>query len=363
MRSYESYSRGHTFPFPSIDSSFILFSVLWFFFFSFILFILTVQVYRFAEIFLKKNEYKCILFVAGIDIIAAFILIQLYSVVGDLIEFNTHSATAYVYESGIVITPDYNAHPFITPPIPPPFVEEGVFSAVRRPVFTEHLFVLVTIFLLVVLLRIIDSRQQIAIQFEKLKMENLQSSYNALMGQVNPHFFFNSLNGLNSLIRSGEQEKTLTYLDELSNVFRYVLQSNKKELVTLAEELEFVKAYTYLLSVRYEGKIFFSIQVDTFYLHWYLPILSILPLVENAVKHNVISKQYPLRIDIYTTKDDQLMISNQIRPKIDDNERSGIGLKNLWGRYRMLTSKDIHISQRKDYFKVSLPLLKKNAHS
>jgi len=183
------------------------------------------------------------------------------------------------------------------------------------------------------------------------------------MGQVNPHFFFNSLNGLNALIRSGEQDKTLTYLDELSNVFRYILQSNRKELVSLAEELEFVKAYTYLLSVRYEGKLFFSIQVDPLYLHWHLPILSILPLIENAVKHNVISKQYPLQIDIYTTKEDQLMISNQIRPKVDENERSGIGLKNLWGRYRMLTGKDINISQRKEYFKVSLPLLKKSIHS
>ena len=82
------------------------------------------------------------------------------------------------------------------------------------------------------------------------------------MGQINPHFFFNSLNGLNALIQSGEKQQTLAYLDELSNVFRYILQSNKKELVTLAEELQFVKAYTYLLSVRYEGKLFFSIQAD-----------------------------------------------------------------------------------------------------
>ena len=98
------------------------------------------------------------------------------------------------------------------------------------------------------------------LEYEQLKTEKLQNSYNALMGQINPHFFFNSLNGLNALIQSGEKQQTLAYLDELSNVFRYILQSNKKELVTLAEELQFVKAYTYLLSVRYEGKLFFSIQ-------------------------------------------------------------------------------------------------------
>ncbi|MDH6306916.1 LytS/YehU family sensor histidine kinase [Parabacteroides sp. PF5-5] len=84
-----------------------------------------------------------------------------------------------------------------------------------------------------------------------------------------------------------------------------------------------------------------------------------MPLIENAVKHNVISKQYPLRVDIYTTNEDQLVVSNHIQPKNEENNSSGIGLKNLWGRYRMLTGKDIHISDRKEYFKVSLPLLNK----
>jgi len=115
--------------------------------------------------------------------------------------------------------------------------------------------------------------------------------------------------------------------------------------------------------VRYEGKLFFSIQADTPYLLWYLPILSVLPLIENAVKHNVISKQYPLQIDIYTTHEDKLIISNKIHPKSEDSKGSGIGLKNLWGRYRMLTGKDIQISNRKEYFKVTLPLLNKPIHS
>jgi len=138
--------------------------------------------------------------------------------------------------------------PFFKPMQPHPF---------PRPLVTEHLFVWITIILLVLLMRMLYSRQQMLLEFEQLKTEKLQTSYNALMGQINPHFFFNSLNGLNSLIRGDEKEKTLAYLDELSNVFRYILQSNKKELVTLGEELQFVKAYIYLLSVRYEGKLFF----------------------------------------------------------------------------------------------------------
>lgn len=195
------------------------------------------------------------------------------------------------------------------------------------------------------------------LEMEQLKTEKIQTSYNALMGQINPHFLFNSLNGLNSLIQNDEKERTLTYLGELSNVFRYILQSNNKETVTLAEELEFVKAYTYLLGVRYEGKLFFSIQADQKLLLWYLPILSILPLIENAVKHNTISKQSPLRIDIYTTADNELIVSNHIQPKIEEDSKGGLGLKNLWGRYRLLTGKDIAISNRNEYFKVTLPLL------
>lgn len=242
-------------------------------------------------------------------------------------------------------------------PVPPnPFTVPNSFM-------TEHLFVFLTVMLSSILIRLLGSKQQMKLEYEQLKTEKLQNSYNALMGQINPHFFFNSLNGLNALIQSGEKQQTLAYLDELSNVFRYILQSNKKELVTLAEELQFVKAYTYLLSVRYEGKLFFSIQADTPYLLWYLPILSVLPLIENAVKHNVISKQYPLQIDIYTTHEDKLIISNKIHPKSEDSKGSGIGLKNLWGRYRMLTGKDIQISNRKEYFKVTLPLLNKPIHS
>ena len=120
-----------------------------------------------------------------------------------------------------------------------------------------------------------------------------------------------------------------------------------------------MKAYTYLLGVRYEGKLFFSIQAEPALLLWSLPILSVLPLIENAVKHNVISKQYPLQIDIYTTGENMLVVSNKVQPKVEEEHSSGIGLKNLWGRYRLLTGKDINISNRKEYFKVSLPLSNK----
>ncbi|MDH6358862.1 sensor histidine kinase YesM [Parabacteroides sp. PF5-9] len=338
------------------EQSFIYFSLIWFFFFTFILFITTIYMLRIGDNLFRRNEYKAGLFAAGVTVVVALLLLQVYPVILSTVTGNSHTRTQTSYPRELSEEEAFIQH-FFNIPEPQAQQIKPVFH--HRPVITEHLFVLITVILIVILIHILDSRQQMALAYEKLKTENLQSSYNALMGQINPHFFFNSLNGLNSLIRSGEKEQTLTYLDELSNVFRYILQSNKKELVSLAEELEFVKAYTYLLSVRYEGKLFFSIQVDSTYLLWYLPMLSVLPLIENAVKHNVISKQYPLQVDIYTTKDQYLIISNKIQPKVEENERSGIGLKNLWGRYKMLTGKDIQMSKQKEYFKVSLPLLNK----
>lgn len=331
MRRYEILSehmpRHEPSPFENYQ---LYFSLFWFFLLAFVLFVLNKQMYKVGEKLFRKKEYKVILFASGVSIVSAFAIFVFHPIVHHLIISNLFQAEGYFPKPG--------------PRMP-------------HPLLTEHIFILLTVLLSALLIRLLNDKQEMALAYEKLKTEKLQNSYNALMGQINPHFFFNSLNGLNSLIRNGEKEQTLTYLDELSNVFRYILQSNKKELVTLAEELQFAKAYTYLLGVRYEGKLFFSIQADPPYLLWYLPILSVLPLIENAVKHNVISKQSALQIDIYTTKDDLLVVSNPIHPKMEDCASNGIGLKNLWGRYRMLTNKDIRISNRKDYFKVSLPLL------
>lgn len=340
--------------------------LIWFFVFSLILFIANRLIYKLGERVFRKKEYKRISLVCVTCLGIAYGMFRLSPILYNTIvtewlgeEDNPHDTRDITIRidrehmaTRTIRHPEYRE----IPRPPRPFTQPNSF-------LTEHLFVFLTVMLSALLIRLLSSKQQMKLEYEQLKTEKLQNSYNALMGQINPHFFFNSLNGLNALIQSGEKQQTLAYLDELSNVFRYILQSNKKELVTLAEELQFVKAYTYLLSVRYEGKLFFSIQVATPYFLWYVPILSVLPLIENAVKHNVISKQYPLQIDIYTTAEGCLVISNKIHSKSEDSKGSGIGLKNLWGRYRMLTGKDIQISNRKEYFKVALPLLNKSIHA
>lgn len=316
--------------------------------------------YKLGDKIFRQKEYKAAIFAGGVSVIVGLGLLIVYPTIQNAV-FDV-AGVPVIHETVIVESRSDKIVPGHGRPISRVGMRPDRDITLSRmigfhPQMTEHLFVLLTVLLSVLLIRLISGKQQMMLEYEKLKTEKLQTSYNALMGQINPHFFFNSLNGLNSLIRSGEKEQTLTYLDELSNVFRYILQSNKKEMVTLAEELQFVKAYTYLLGVRYEGKLFFSIQAAPALLLCYLPILSVLPLIENAVKHNVISKQYPLQIDVYTTEDHALVVSNKIHSKVEEEHSSGIGLKNLWGRYRLLTGKDIVISNWKEYFKVSLPLL------
>ena len=343
------------------------FPLLWLFFFSFVLFILCRWIYRLGIRRFHK-EVKTLGLATGICLLVACGLYKAFPFIRKSVMTQIHSDSFCVTEQAVSLSRVWTS---TTPAIEkkdtlantsPDRVHRGVIGAMTvtsnsYPLIIEHIFILLTVLLTMLLLHLFDKKQEMKLEYEKIKVKQLQSSYNALMGQINPHFFFNSLNGLNSLIRAGEQEKTLEYLEGLSNVFRYILQSNHKTLISLDEELQFVKAYTYLLGVRYEHKLFFSIQVEETYLRKKLPILSLLPLIENAVKHNVISKRHPLQIQIYTKSDNWLVILNSIRPKMEELVGHGIGLKNLRERYRMLTGRNIQIANANGCFEVFLPLL------
>ena len=345
----------------------LCFPLLWLFFFSFVLFILCRWIYRLGIRRFHK-EVKTLGLATGICLLVACGLYKAFPFIRKSVMTQIHSDSFCVTEQAVSLSRVWTS---TTPAIEkkdtlantsPDRVHRGVIGAMTvtsnsYPLIIEHIFILLTVLLTMLLLHLFDKKQEMKLEYEKIKVKQLQSSYNALMGQINPHFFFNSLNGLNSLIRAGEQEKTLEYLEGLSNVFRYILQSNHKTLVSLDEELQFVKAYTYLLGVRYEHKLFFSIQVEETYLRKKLPILSLLPLIENAVKHNVISKRHPLQIQIYTKSDNWLVILNSIRPKMEETVGHGIGLKNLRERYRMLTGRNIQIANANGCFEVFLPLL------
>ena len=135
-----------------------------------------------------------------------------------------------------------------------------------------------------------------------------------------------------------------------------MLRSGQGELTTLAEELRFTEAYIYLLTIRYENKLFCDIRIEESYMNWRLPVLSLQPLIENAVKHNSITLTKPFHIEIYTDQD-KLYVSNPLIPKLEPTTGTGIGLKNLASRYELLTSREVEITATDGAFRVGLPLL------
>jgi len=171
---------------------------------------------------------------------------------------------------------------------------------------------------------LISQRQAVVVENERLKNENLTTRYNMLVGQINPHFFFNSLNSLAMLVREKHDQKALTYIDQLSYTFRYIIQNGQSMLMTLDEELKFLEAYSYLFKIRYADKLFFDIDVDEKYLGWKLPAFSLQPLIDNAVKHNSITRTKPFHISV-RTEEGLLVVSNPKVPKLEPEPSTGIG--------------------------------------
>ena len=205
---------------------------------------------------------------------------------------------------------------------------------------------------------VLNSKQQaVVMENERLKNENLTTRYNMLVGQINPHFFFNSLNSLAMLVREKHDEKALTYIDQLSYTFRYIIQNGQSTLMTLDEELKFIEAYSYLFEIRYADKLFFDIDVDDKYRSWTLPALSLQPLIGNAVKHNTITRSKPFHISI-RTEQGWLVVANPKVPKIEPEPSTGIGLENLRNRWHLITGRDIEIIDTDKEFVVRMPLQK-----
>jgi len=188
---------------------------------------------------------------------------------------------------------------------------------------------------------------------EKLKQQNLQNELSALKNQINPHFLFNSLNSLNSLIR--ENKEATTFVNKLSYMYRYILQSGQQDVVLLKEELKFIDSYIFLIKARYRDRFSIEIAIDEKYLSYKLPVLALQLLVENAVKHNEISEKKPLEVRIYI-ENDFLIVENKIQPRTTFVDSTGQGLVNIEKRYQLLKGKSISISNENDIFRVQLPL-------
>lgn len=196
-------------------------------------------------------------------------------------------------------------------------------------------------------------REQTAIANQKLREENIRTRFEALKNQLDPHFLFNSLNTLNGLIGM-DDEKAHEYLDNLSSVFRYTLHS--KTIVHLHQEIEYVDSYISLLKIRFGDNMEVEYDIDERYREYYIMPASLQLLVENAVKHNVISNKSPLVIHIGTTDRDSIIVSNRINPK-SEKTSGGVGLANLADRYSILFGNGINISGLDGTFAVEIPLM------
>ena len=205
--------------------------------------------------------------------------------------------------------------------------------------------------------RLLQRQQIIELENEKLRSESLQSQFESLKNQVSPHFLFNSLTALKVLI---EESPALAkqYVSHLSQVLRYTLQSKIKQVVTLNEELEFTESYLFLLKMRYDTNLTIKTMIDKNFGFWNLPPLTIQTLVENAVKHNEISNEFPFEITISTSENETLRVANKIQEKLSPEEGTGIGLVNLSKLFRLLGEKEIQIYKTGGEFVVEVPLLK-----
>lgn len=210
------------------------------------------------------------------------------------------------------------------------------------------------VIVIVQLLRSLNRERVIAVENEMLRTQNANARFNALKSQMNPHFLFNSLNTLQSLIDTNT-DAAERYVQQLSHVMRYSLQ--EREVVTLEEEERCVRAYCQMMQIRYGSDLVFDFSIaPTYASHKVLP-LSLQGLVENAIKHNVISAKQPLTIRIDTDIKGQVRVSNRIKAKLTNEPSSGIGLANLSERYRLMWNVDITISNNGQVFEVLLPLI------
>jgi len=196
------------------------------------------------------------------------------------------------------------------------------------------------------------------IQAEQLMKENALAQFEALKNQVSPHFLFNSLSILSSLVHV-DANLSEKFIDQLSKAYRYILEQKDNETVSLKTELDFLNSYAFLLKIRFENKFDVKISItDQEAEKYHIAPLTLQLLTENCVKHNRMSQQEPLVITILIGGD-YLVVINPVRPR-SEGERitsTGIGLANIKNRYQLLTKRPVQIAQEERLFTVKIPLL------
>ncbi|HVU56770.1 MAG TPA: histidine kinase [Puia sp.] len=208
-------------------------------------------------------------------------------------------------------------------------------------------------------LYLLDKYRENLSERELLEKMNMDYEFENLKGQVNPHFLFNCFNTLSSLIEEDRKEAE-HFLDELSKVYRYLLRNNEDGVSTVEKEIKFIQSYYELLRTRYGEGLQLSIEIDRRYYPYQLPSLSLQLLVENAVKHNIVSRQQPLVMEIFTTAGNKLVVNNNLQRKTTNKPSTRIGLSNIRAKYKLMKCEGFQVVEGENNFMVVLPLIWNN---
>ncbi len=190
---------------------------------------------------------------------------------------------------------------------------------------------------------------------ESTKAETATAQFETLKNQLDPHFLFNSLNVLTGLIEENPQN-AVDFTSSLSKIYRYVLEQKDKEVVPIQEEINFAKTYINLLKLRFENSLEVEMETESFSEKEFIVPLSLKILLENTIKHNIVSEQKPLKIKIYKNEN-KLIVENSLQPKETLKDSTGIGLNNIINRYQLISNREVNIEKNETVFRVELPIL------
>lgn len=236
------------------------------------------------------------------------------------------------------------------------FMEVSYVRLLDEVIIMVYIFVVTTSLALIDLSMFLLEKWRFSLaELERFKKENAEFRFESLRSQLNPHFLFNSLNTLASLIYENT-EKAEIFIRELADVYRYILEFREHELVKVNKELEMVRSYIYLVQLRFDQNLEMSVSIGEQSGERMIAPMTMQMLIENAIKHNVISKKKPLTIRIYD-EDQYLIVENNMQKKESKEYSSNVGLKNIQSRYGFLTEKKMEIIETEQMYKVKIPLI------
>lgn len=240
------------------------------------------------------------------------------------------------------------------------FIKHGIwdiFNPKLKEIFMPTMVITFMILLLYTSIQFLKSWKTSIIELEQYKTESANAQLQNLKNQLNPHFLFNNLSVLTSLVYKN-QDKAANFINELAKVYRYVLDTKTSELVPLQDELTFLNHYIYLQKIRFEDSISFEIKIEENTNTSYVLPMCLQMLVENTIQHNEASQAHPLQVLIYT-KNKSLVIENPIKPRSNVADSTKTGLKNIEQRYSFFTDEKVVVQNNGAVFKVILPLIQK----